>query len=73
VSRELVPPAAVVVPIEAIQQRIHVVRAEKVMLDEDLAELYGVETRALIQAVRATSADSPRTSCFACKRRNSRF
>ena len=51
-SDELVPPAAVAVPVEAIQRRIHVVRAEKVMLDEDLAELYGVETRALIQAVR---------------------
>ena len=37
---------------EAIAQRIHLVRGFKVMLDEDLALLYGVETRVLVQAVK---------------------
>lgn len=37
---------------EAIAQRIHQVRGLKVMLDADLALLYGVETRALVQAVK---------------------
>ena len=37
---------------EAIAQRIHLVRSFKVMLDEDLALLYGVETRVLVQAVK---------------------
>lgn len=40
------------VPAERIEKRIFLVRGQKVMLDSDLAELYGVETRALIQAVR---------------------
>ena len=40
------------VPIEAIEQKILLIRGQKVMLDRDLANLYGVETRALNQAVR---------------------
>jgi ORF6N domain len=35
-----------------VEQRIFLIRGQKVMLDFDLAELYGVETRALKQAVR---------------------
>ena len=38
-------------PTERIEQRIYLVRGEKVMLDEDLAALYEVETRVLKQAV----------------------
>lgn len=37
---------------EQIAAAIYLVRDQKVMLDRDLAELYGVETRALKQAVR---------------------
>ena len=40
-----------VIPHERIEKRIHELRGTKVMLDSDLAELYGVETRALNQAV----------------------
>jgi hypothetical protein len=39
-------------PLPAIQHRIMVVRERHVMLDEDLAELYGVQTGRLIQQVR---------------------
>jgi hypothetical protein len=35
-----------------IRQRILTLREQRVMLDADLASLYGVETRALLQAVR---------------------
>jgi hypothetical protein len=35
-----------------VERRIYLIRGEKVMLDYDLASLYGVETRALKQAVR---------------------
>jgi hypothetical protein len=35
-----------------VERRILLLRGQKVMLDFDLAELYGVETRALKQAVR---------------------
>ncbi|OHC64298.1 MAG: hypothetical protein A2045_02620 [Rhodocyclales bacterium GWA2_65_20] len=45
------PVSALVAP-ELISRRILLIRNHKVMLDTDLAELYGVETRALNQAVR---------------------
>ena len=40
------------VPIELIVSKIYLIRGIKVMLDRDLAELYGVETKVLKQAVR---------------------
>ncbi|MCX7001924.1 MAG: ORF6N domain-containing protein [bacterium] len=40
------------IPIEAIQHRILVLRGCKVLLDNDLAVLYGVSTKALNQAVK---------------------
>ena len=39
-------------PIEAITQRIFVIRGQKVLLDSDLAQLYGVQTKVLNQAVK---------------------
>ncbi len=42
----------VVVPHEIIERKIYLVRGKKVMLDRDLAFLYGVETGALNQAVK---------------------
>ncbi len=38
--------------LQSIQSKIYEIRGQRVMLDFDLAELYGVETRALKQAVR---------------------
>lgn len=35
-----------------IENKIYEIRGQKVMLDFDLAEMYGVETRVLKQAVR---------------------
>ena len=40
-----------VIPIERIAAQIYLMRGQKVMLDTDLATLYGVETRVLNQAV----------------------
>jgi hypothetical protein len=42
----------VTVPIEKISGKIYLIRGQKVMLDRDLAELYGVETALLKRAVR---------------------
>ncbi|MBI3291474.1 MAG: ORF6N domain-containing protein [Elusimicrobia bacterium] len=39
------------IPIEHIQQRIYLIRGHKVMLDEDLAKVYGVTTKRLNQQV----------------------
>jgi phage regulator Rha-like protein len=41
-----------IVPVERIQQFIYVIRGHKVILDSHLAELYGVKTRVLNQAVK---------------------
>lgn len=40
------------VPDEIIMSKIYLIRGKKVMLDRDLAELYGVETKVLKQAVK---------------------
>ena len=40
------------VPTVRIERAILLIRSEKVMLDQDLAELYSVETRVLVQAVK---------------------
>ena len=40
------------IPYETIGSRIYLIRGEKVLIDRHLAELYGVETRTLKQAVR---------------------
>jgi len=44
--------SVIAVPVKTIERSIFIIRAHKVMLDEDLATLYGVETRNLIQAVK---------------------
>jgi ORF6N domain len=44
---------------EAIINKIYLIRGKKVMLDRDLAELYGVETRVLNQAVRRNERRFP--------------
>jgi len=55
--------AASLVP-EGIAQRIHLVRGHKVMLDADLASLYNVETRVLVQAVKRNSKRFPSDFMF---------
>jgi hypothetical protein len=40
------------VPVEVIERKIYLLRDHKVMLDKELAQLYGVETQVLNQAVR---------------------
>jgi hypothetical protein len=48
----------------AIEKRILVVRDRQVMLDEDLADLYGVETRALVQQVKRNAKRFPADFMF---------
>ncbi len=40
------------IPDELVINKIYLIRGQKVMLDKDLAELYGVETKRLKEAVR---------------------
>ncbi len=53
-----------VVPIERIERSILLLRGEKVMLDSDLAEIYGVETKALNQAVKRNTTRFPTDFMF---------
>ena len=52
-------PEHALIPLEVIEGKIFVLRGHRVMLDRDLAELYGVETRALNQAVKRNRARFP--------------
>lgn len=47
------------IPTEAIEQKIYLIRGHKVMLDSDLAELYGVPIKVLNQAVKRNIARFP--------------
>jgi len=53
-----------IIPIERIAQAIFVIRKQKVMLDYDLAALYGVEARALNQAVKRNANRFPADFMF---------
>ena len=50
--------------IKAIQNKIYEIRGQRVMLDFDLAEMYGVETRALNQAVKRNIERFPEDFMF---------
>ena len=50
--------------VQLIQTKIHNIRGQKVMLDSDLADLYGVETRVLNQAVKRNIERFPEDFMF---------
>ncbi len=52
------------IPLPAVQKRIVVVRKRHVMVDEDLAELYGVQTGRLIQQVKRNIGRFPSDFMF---------
>jgi len=52
------------IPAERIERAILIVRGQKVMLDKDLASLYGVPTKALIQAVKRNPGRFPEDFMF---------
>ena len=62
VPQELTPPKGI------IASKIHFIRGQKIMLDRDLAELYGVETRVLNQAVTRNADRFPNDFMFPLSR-----
>jgi len=52
------------IPLEVIEQRILLIRGQKVMLSTDLAGLYQVEARVLVQAVKRNIARFPQDFMF---------
>ena len=53
---------------ETIERKIYFIRGQKVMIDRDLAGLYGVETRVLNQAVRRNLDRFPEDFMFSLTR-----
>lgn len=56
------------IPIEIITERILFIRGQKVMLDVDLAELYGVSTKVLNQTVKRNKTRFPLDFAFQLNR-----
>ena len=52
------------ISIEVIERKIYLIRGEEVMLSSDLAELYGVEPKVLIQAVKRNIERFPEDFMF---------
>ncbi len=53
-----------IVPIDSIVTKIVILRGEKVLMDRDLAELYGVPTKVLNQAVKRNARRFPSDFMF---------
>jgi phage regulator Rha-like protein len=52
------------VPEEVIERKIFMIRGHKVMFDKELAKLYGVETRTLVQSVKRNLERFPEDFMF---------
>ncbi|PIR92772.1 DNA-binding protein [Candidatus Falkowbacteria bacterium CG10_big_fil_rev_8_21_14_0_10_43_10] len=52
------------IPLEKIEDKILLIRGQKVMLDRDLAQLYSVETKVLNQAVKRSKERFPKEFMF---------
>ena len=52
------------IPDELVINKIYLIRGQKVMFDFDLAEMYGVETRVLKQAVKRNIDRFPKDFMF---------
>ena len=53
-----------IVPLESVTRRIYFIRGQKVMIDVDLAELYGVLTMTLNQSVKRNATRFPEDFMF---------
>ncbi len=57
-------PVVPVMPVERVQQRILQLRSQRILLDDDLARLYAVEVRTLVQAVKRNIERFPEDFMF---------
>jgi hypothetical protein len=62
-----------IMTMERIAGKIYLIRETRVMLDQDLAELYGVETKQLKRAVRRNLHRFPPDFMFVLKREEYNF
>lgn len=68
-SKKTLKPSQQITPIEAIERRIFLIRGQKVMVDRDLAELYGVKAIALRQQVKGTSTGFLKILCSSSRKK----
>lgn len=54
----------VTVPMEVIRAKIYLIRGQKILIDSDLAEMYGVETKNLNKAVKRNISRFPQDFMF---------
>jgi len=57
-----------IIPSQVIEQKIFLIRGQRVMLDKDLAVLYGIETKVLNQAVKRNIGRFPEDFTFSLTR-----
>jgi hypothetical protein len=57
-----------IIPLEIVESKIFFIRAEKVMMDSDLAVLYEVETKMLVRAVKRNIDRFPEDFMFRLKK-----
>jgi len=62
-------PKKIAYPVEHIEKSILLIRGQKVMIDADLASLYGVKTKALNQAVSRNEKRFPADFMFRLTRK----
>ena len=58
------PTPSVHLPLERIERKILLIRDHNIMLDADLAELYGVTTGVLVRQVKRNPIRFPKDFCF---------
>ena len=56
--------ATIIIPDEVVMNRILLIRGQKVMIDRDLAELYGTTTIRLNEQVKRNKKRFPSDFCF---------
>ncbi|MGC9947534.1 MAG: ORF6N domain-containing protein [Bryobacteraceae bacterium] len=72
-THKTAPAKSAVVSIASIERRIYIIRGQKIMLDRDLAELYGVRTMALKQQVKRNADRFPRDFTFRLSKKEAEF
>ncbi len=63
-KQQIHPPKELLLPDEMIMDKIYLIRGQKVMLDQDLAALYGVDTRRLNEQVKRNPNRFPEDFMF---------
>lgn len=63
------PPELIEVTASSVRNIIYTIRGQQVMLDFDLARIYGYEVKALNQQVKRNSDDSPMILCSSSQKK----